>query len=43
LAEAHGKALAELAFLHTAFQSQMWTAFSDKPRKRASKLMTPPQ
>jgi len=37
------KALAELAFLHTAFQSQMWTALSDKQRKRASRLMTPSQ
>jgi hypothetical protein len=43
LAEAHGKALAELAYLHTAFQAQIWTAFSDKQRKRAPRKMTPPQ
>jgi Spy/CpxP family protein refolding chaperone len=43
LAEAHGKALAELAYLHTVFQAQIWTALSDKQRKRATRLMTPPQ
>ena len=43
LAEAHGKALAELAYLHTAFQAQIWTALSDEQRRRASRLMTPPQ
>jgi len=38
LAEAHGKALAELAYLHTVIQAQVWVLLTEAQRKQLSRL-----
>lgn len=43
LSEAHGKALAELAYLHTVIQAQVWTKLSDEQRKLVSGRMAHPR
>jgi Spy/CpxP family protein refolding chaperone len=37
LAESHGKALAELAYLRTAIQAQIWAVLSETQRQQLSK------
>lgn len=37
LAEAHGKALAELAYLNTVMQAQVWALLSEVQRKQVAK------
>jgi periplasmic protein CpxP/Spy len=39
LAEAHGKALSELTYLHTVIQAQIWAVLSADQRKRVSRQM----
>lgn len=41
LAEAHGKALAELAYLHTVMQAQLWAELSADQRKRVARRPEP--
>jgi Spy/CpxP family protein refolding chaperone len=38
LAEAHGKALAELTYLQTVIQAQVWAVLTEVQRKQLSKL-----
>ncbi|MFZ2160896.1 MAG: Spy/CpxP family protein refolding chaperone [Sideroxyarcus sp.] len=41
LAEAHGKALTELAYLHTVVQAQVWAVLTADQRKSVSGQMEP--
>jgi periplasmic protein CpxP/Spy len=43
LADSHGKALAELTFLHTAVQAQVWAVLSEEQRRCVSKQMEHPR
>ena len=43
LTEAHAKALAELAYLQTEFQAQVWAMLSKEQRKRATEQAEPPR